>query len=433
MLQLTDLPFAADIHPQAQPAQRLTWDSREAGPDTAFVALDGENMHGNQFTQQALDQGAPFVLTDLDLPRAVRVPDARAALYAWAQQQRRLSPLVVGITGTAGKTTAKSYVAAALQAHYLPVFNTPNAIACFLVEFGASARPLVVEMGIDRLGEMQALVDLVRPDTGVITSIGAAHLEALGDIDTVAREKGYILPAQQGHTTQGPYSQGLVSQQAAKWFPGQPTYGFDGATYAGENLHITPQEANFTYQGVPITLPYASRVQAEAAVLGLRLAEQYGLAVHEAAERLRRVNVPAGRYRVLPGRFTIIDDTYNASPLSMQVALEALGRFPGRRISVLGRMLELGAGEQALHTEVGQVARRQADVTFGVGQFAAQLGERAFDNTLELLQALKAELQDGDVVLLKASRGLSMSPSERAAAGVGLDSVVAALQEWRGE
>lgn len=423
MLSLSNLPFAAHIHPEARPAARLTWDSREAGPDTAFVALDGEKMHGNAFLQQALERGAPFVLTDQDVPRAMRVDDARAALYAWAHQQRAKNPLVVGITGTAGKTTAKSYAAAALDAHYLPVFNTPNAIACFLVEYGASPKPLVVEMGIDRLGEMAELVDLVRPDIGVITSIGAGHLEALGSVDNVAREKGNILQGKAG----------LVSMQAAQWFPTQPTYGFEGASYAGEGLHITPQQATFSYKGVPVTLPHASRVQAEAAVLGLALAEQQGFDLRSAAERLGRVEVPAGRYRVSEGRFTIIDDTYNASPLSMQVALEALGRFTGRKISVLGRMLELGAGEADLHAEVGQHARQHADLTYGVGELAALLGERTYASNTELLAALKQEIRDGDTVLLKASRGLSMTLPQRDAAGVGLDSVVRALEAWRAE
>lgn len=192
------LPFAATVHPQARPAARLTWDSREAGPDVAFAALPGEKMHGNRFVEAALDAGAPFVLTDLDVPRAVRVPDAWAALKAWAQAERAKNRRVVGITGSAGKTTAKAYAAAALDAHFMPVFNTQPAIACFLIECGASDRPLVVEMGIDRPGEMAELMELVRPDVGVVTAIGPAHLEQLGSVENIAREKGEILRGVRG-------------------------------------------------------------------------------------------------------------------------------------------------------------------------------------------------------------------------------------------
>ncbi|TSA87329.1 UDP-N-acetylmuramoyl-tripeptide--D-alanyl-D-alanine ligase [Deinococcus detaillensis] len=421
MLSLTDLPFAAEIHPQARPAARLTWDSRQAGPETAFVALPGEQMHGNAFVNQALERGAPFVLTDLNVPRAVRVPDARDALFAWATAERRHNSLVVGITGSVGKTTAKSYAAAALDAHFMPVFNTLPAIACFLLEFGRSGSPLVVEMGIDRPGEMRELVDLVRPDVGVITSIGAAHLEALGSVAGVAREKGVILEA----------ARRLVSQQAAEWFAGVDTYGFEGASFAGQHLTVNAEGASFTFGDVAVNLPHASKVQAEAAVLGLALAEQAGLDLRRAAERLSVVSVPGGRYRVLAGRFTVIDDTYNASPLSMKAALEALSTFGGRKISVLGQMLELGEDERAMHAEVGTLSRQHADLTYGVGPFAELLGERAFASVPPLLEALRAEVRDGDVILVKASRGISWTPEKRLAEGVGLDSVVDALLELR--
>ncbi|MGY2895801.1 UDP-N-acetylmuramoyl-tripeptide--D-alanyl-D-alanine ligase [Deinococcus sp. UYEF24] len=426
MLDPHALPFPATVHPEARPARRLTWDSREASPEVAFVALPGEATHGNRFVQSALDAGAPFVITDLDLPRAVRVPDAQAALFAWAHAERAKNALVVGITGTAGKTTAKSYAAAALEAAYLPVFNTQPAIACFLIEHGAaepgaSGRPLVVEMGIDRLGEMTELVDLVRPDVGVVTSIGAAHLDGLGSVENIVREKGEILSA----------AFSLVGMQAGPFYPGAATYGFEGATFAGEHLHLDEFGATFSFRGIGVQLPRASRVQAEAAVLGLALAERAGLNLEAAAARLAEVEVPGGRYRVLPGAVTVIDDAYNASPLSVGVALDALAQFPGRKIAVLGRMLELGETEAELHAGVGAEARRKADLTYGVGKFAGLLGEHAFQTVPELLAALLPELKRGDVVLVKASRGISYTPGKRLQEGVGLDTVVAALLEWR--
>lgn len=415
------LPFEAAVHPEARPAARLTWDSRTASPEVAFVALPGESMHGNQFVQRALDAGAPFVLTDLDVPRAVRVADAQAALFGWARAERAHNPHVVGITGSAGKTTAKAYAAAALNAHFMPVFNTMPAIACFLIEHGRSARPLVVEMGIDRLGEMAELVELVRPDVGVVTAIGPAHLEQLGSLETIVREKGVILRGVRG----------LVGAQAAPYYgadyPGVDSYGFGDVSIAGNDLELTPSGARFRFDGVPVELPLASRVQAEAAVLALALAREAGLELAGAAHRLSAVQVPGGRYRVHPGRFTVIDDAYNASPVAVRAALEALGSFPGRRISVLGRMLELGETERALHAEVGALARQAADITFGVGAFAVELGARAHRTVPELLADLLATVQDGDVILVKASRGISWTPERRAQEGVGLDVVVEAL------
>ncbi|THF85792.1 UDP-N-acetylmuramoyl-tripeptide--D-alanyl-D-alanine ligase [Deinococcus sp. KSM4-11] len=422
MLDPRAVPFAATVHPQARPAKRLTWDSREVNADTAFVALPGERMHGNGFVPQALEAGAPFVLTDLDVPRAVRVPDAQAALFAWARSERAHSPLVVGITGSAGKTTAKAYVSAALDAYSMPVFNTMPAIACFLVQYGRSQQPLVVEMGIDRLGEMAELVDLVRPDVGVVTTVAPAHLEQLGSVEAIAREKGVILQGRRA----------LVGAQASPFYPGVDTYGFgEGLTFQGEHLTVTPHAARFSFRGIQVLLPLASRVQAEAAVLGMRLAQEHGLALVDAAVRLTTVRVPGGRYRVHPGRFTVIDDAYNASPVAVSAALEALQGFNGRRISVLGRMLELGDTERELHAQVGREARERADLTFGVGGFAAELGDRAHATVPELLADLLPEVRDGDVVLVKASRGISWTPEKRAQEGVGLDVVVAALLQQR--
>lgn len=428
MLDPRSLPFSAQVHAQARPARRLTWDSREAGPDTAFVALPGEKMHGNSFVEQALAAGAPFVLTDLDVPRAVRVDDAREALFAWARSERAKSPLVVGITGSAGKTTAKSYAAAALDAHFMPVYNTMPAIACFLIRHGASQKPLVVEMGIDHIGEMAELMDLVRPDVGVVTTIGPAHLEQFGTVETIAHEKGQILTARRA----------LVGSQAAPYFPGVESYGFGDVTFRGEALELSPQAARFRFGGMGVILPLASRVQAEAAVLGMVLAREAGIALADAAVRMSAVEVPGGRYRLHPGRLTVIDDAYNASPVAVRAALDALHALKpegaaGRRISVLGRMLELGPTERELHAEAGAYAREQADLTYGVGEFAHELGERAFATVPELLADLLSEVRGGDIVLVKASRGISMTPEQRLGAGVGLDVVVQALLERRGD
>lgn len=418
MIDPSDVPPPAQTAPNARPAQRITWDSRRVDSETAFAALSGERTHGNQFLHEALSKGAPFVLTDQNVPRAVRVPDATAALRAWGRAARdRTAAPVVGITGSVGKTTAKAYVAAALAGRSMPVFNTLNALACFLLEESGGNAPLILELGIDRVGEMTELMALTAPDIGVVTAVGEAHLEAFGRVDVIAHEKGGIL--------RSPF--GLVSAQAARWYPGVPTYGFGGADFAGEGLALSPSGASFFYGSVSVTLPGASGVQAEAAVLGLALAEHLGLNLKEAAGRLTTAEVPSGRFTVHPGPFTVIDDAYNASPLSVTAALDALTAYGGRRIAVLGRMLELGPGERELHAQVGLHARTAADLTFGVGTYAAELGEAAFPGTRELLPALLAAVRPGDTVLVKASRGLSWSPEKRAQEGVGLDDVVAAL------
>ncbi|PYE56281.1 UDP-N-acetylmuramoyl-tripeptide--D-alanyl-D-alanine ligase [Deinococcus yavapaiensis] len=408
---MIDPNIFSTAHPDARPAQRITWDSRLVDEATAFAALAGERMHGNAFISQALDRGAPFILSNLDVERGVKVDDATTALRQWARATRdRLGVPVVGVTGSVGKTTAKTFAAAGLGGVTTPGnLNTLNAIACFLLEHGESREPLVMEMGIDRVGEMRELVDLVAPSVGVVTVIGESHLEAFGSRAVIAREKGVILEAPGK----------LVGEAAAaEWYPGVPSYGFgQAASFRGEALQVSPSGATFSFRGVDVQVPNGRRPEAEAALLGMILAEMHQLDLSAAATRIGRANVPGGRNRVLPGAFTIIDDAYNAAPTSMRAALDALAVREGRRIAVLGDALELGPTAPKLHREVGEYARSKAHLTFGVGEFGALLAERSFDSREALIEALLAEVRAGDVVLVKASRG------------VGLDVVVEALKE----
>ncbi len=406
-------------------ANRITFDSRQVDAQTAFVALAGEHEHGNRYILQALERGAPFILSDQpNVKRGVQVPDARAALRAWARSARdSYHAPVVGITGSAGKTTAKEYIGAALEGYYTPGnLNTLDAIACFLLEFatGDSLKPLVIEMGIDRVGEMLELMDLVAPDIGVITAIGEAHLEALGDLAGVAREKGGILRAT---------GLGLVSTRAAEYFPNVPSYGFETATFSGQNLQPTAagDALTFAFAGVSVVVPSSSPIVAEAAVAAMSIAQTLGLDLERAASSIVHVNVPGGRFRVqkypwglgsAAGEITFIDDTYNANPISMRAALEALSSFPpnlsqnpnprGRKIAVLGDMLELGPDSDLFHAQIKTFAQTHADLVLSTGAKAALLSENPFPDHTTLAQHLQPLLQTGDVVLFKASRGVKL-------------------------
>ena len=387
----------AQIHPHARAAQSITWDSRLVDEHTAFVALQGETAHGNDFVHGALERGAPFVLSTLELERGVQVSDARATLRSWARSQRDTHPsVVVGITGSAGKTTAKEYVGAALGAYFTSGnLNTLDAIACFLLEHAGCTEPLVVEMGIDRIGEMAQLMALVAPDIGVITAIGEAHLEFFGTLETIAREKGGILSAP---------LLGVVNARASHYFPGVPTYGLERATFVPE---VNSLELN--YGGMWLELPSSSPVVREAAVLGMVLAEQLRIPLGDAAGRIAGVEVPGGRWRVLErGGIRLIDDTYNANPISVQAALEGLSEYSGRKIVVLGDMLELGPHSRTLHHETGKVALGVADKVFSLGEFREELSTNPFQDAQELIQALLEDLKPGDTVLFKASRGVRL-------------------------
>lgn len=408
MIDPHQFPFDAKSHPEARPAQRITFVAQDCDENTAFAALQGATRHGNEFIAQALERSAPFILTDQDVERGLQVEDATIALRSWARHQRDLhQQAVIGITGSAGKTTAKEYVCAAVDGVATPGnLNTLNAIACFLLEHaGQTDAPLVVEMGIDRIGEMQELMDLVSPDYGVVTAVGEAHLEFLGTVENVGREKGGILNARK---------LGVVSQRCAKHYPGKPTYGMEQGTFQGKNLTFEPSQSHFQFMGDAVTVPTTSQVVAEAAVLGLGIAVDLGIPVREAAERIRNVDVPGGRFRVHNGIVTLIDDTYNANPISMRASLENLKHYTGRKLAVLGDMLELGQDAAEYHRSIGAYAQQFADLVFSVGQFAEQLSAHPHPDMLGLIQTLKNEVRAGDVVLFKASRGVKLEQAVNA-------------------
>jgi UDP-N-acetylmuramoyl-tripeptide--D-alanyl-D-alanine ligase len=404
-------PIGANIAPDALFARAITFDSRACDEHTAFGALPGEKAHGNDFIAAALEKGAPFVISDRSGPRHATVPDPTSALRWWARRRRdRSGAFVVGITGSAGKTTAKEYVAAALEAGRTPGnLNTLNAIACYLLSSDLVGVRQVIEMGVDRLGEMTELVALVGPDFGVVTAVGPAHLQALGSVEAVAAEKGVILEGRPG----------LVSEQASPYYPSVPSYGFgSNATFRGEALGFQGDALSFHYQGVPVRLATPSTRVAEAALLGLVLAERQGIDLQAAAARLEAVSVPGGRMRFSEGRITLLDDSYNANPLSVRAALESLTRLKGRRVAILGDMRELGENAARYHAEIGAEAGRTASVVVAVGEHATTLAEAAaaqgasttaLPDAAAALGVLDEVVRDGDAVLVKASNSIGLA------------------------
>ena len=402
--------LGAIIAPDARPATRITFDSRFVNETTAFAALQGENAHGNDFIAAALELGAPFVLTDQAVPRAVRVPDATVALRRWARLWRDSSgATLIGVTGSAGKTTAKELIATALEIGCTPgSLNTLNYLATYLLNDLKPHSQHVIEMGIDRIGEMDKLMALIRPDIGVITSVGPAHLEFFGSLETIAFEKGQILQAPAG----------IVSSGLAQRYPDATSYGFEAhATYLGHDLEHTDVSSSYIYAGQRVTIASPSHKVAEASVLALALAERFGAPLSAAIQRLERVVIPGGRMRIERGRYTLIDDTYNANPLSVTAALETLERQHGRRIAVLGDMRELGPDAPRYHFEIGKFAARATQRFIAVGRHAgdylsgahsAGLEGLAFTNADAATTALLDLLEPNDVVLVKGSRAVGL-------------------------
>lgn len=413
--ELLTLGLATAVADDASAADGIVFDSRDAGPQRAFAALPGGQNHGREYIASALALGSPFVISDQPGARVVVCPDPTLALHRWATNRRRQTGArVVGITGSAGKTTAKTFVAAALRAGSPPGnLNTPHALACHILNTFTSGSREVLELGIDHVGEMQQLLALTEPDIGVITAVGQAHLDQLDSVEVVSREKGLILAGRPG----------FVHEDSAAFYPYLPgpsrvTYGFGpGAERRGFLVASSGAAVTFGYRGLRVELPTPSLAVASAAVLALALAEDAGLDLAEAAERITQAQVPGSRMRVQVGRFTLLDDAYNANPLSMKAALQSAGRFPRPRLAVLGDMKELGKEAEARHSELGLAAGGVFDHVIAVGEWADVTAEsarqagvtaEATTDAAEAIAAVLPLLSNGCAVLVKGSHSLGL-------------------------
>ena len=388
--------------PQAAPAADLRWDTRALAPGDAFVALPGARTHGNAFLEEAVAKGAAFLLTDRPHPKAVVVPEAYPALIRLGRALRERFPgEVIGVTGSVGKTTTKETIAQGLGlAAPEGNLNTPPALTRFFLHLtpGPGA---VVELGIDRLGEMDDLLALANPTLGVLTAVAPAHLEGLGSLEAVAAEKAKLL----AHAALKLAEHGLAERLGLE----AETYGFhEAARFSGRDLTLLPEASEFRYQGLRVRLPYPGRGVALAA---LAVAELLGRPVAEVAERLAELKLPFGRMELLKrGPYRVLFDAYNANPASLAAGLEALARQPGRKLAVIGEMKELGEQALAYHREAAKRTAQVADIPIFVGGYAEAMAEAAGGHAAHDLKEaealLKSLLRPGDTVYLKASRAL---------------------------
>lgn len=415
-------------------------DSRRVAPGSLFVALRGERFDGHEFVNQAMAAGASAALVETGrLPAGVpgvEVEDTLSALGALAGFHRRsIQAPVVAITGSSGKTTTKDMTAAALGPGTHAAtrsYNNEVGVPLTLLEAPEGATAVVVEVGSRGVGHIAALAPLIGHRVAVITNVGPAHLETFGDLDTVARAKWELVEAlDRSGVAVLPVEAPLPHRASGPVI----TFGEDAA--ADVAVHGVELDRwgrpSFTVshhgRATAVTLPLAGRHQAlnAAAAIGAALALEVGL--EEAAGRLAATTPSPWRMEVVErktdaGLVVVVNDAYNANPDSMQSALRTVAAMPGRHLAVLGRMLELGAGEAEFHRQIGREARslgyaaviivgEDPGIAEGFGQGAVsaadpEQGRRELDRLL----------RPGDVVLVKASRAVGL---EQMADAIGRD------------
>jgi UDP-N-acetylmuramoyl-tripeptide--D-alanyl-D-alanine ligase len=436
-------------------------DSRQTIPGSMFVAIPGEKMDGHDFVGEAFKRGASFALIQRDVDASFRTLDLRSVSSAdtllgydlvsplclrventiTALQQiarfwrRKLDLRVIGITGSVGKSTTKEIVAEVLSTRYRTLkspgnLNNEIGLPLTLMRLGPGYQCAVLEMGFYVPGEIAFLCDTALPQVGVVSNVGTVHAERAGSQEAIARGKAELVqalpPAPEGvailnfddpwvrrmeeKTKARIFFYGL-SPEADLWADQVVGLGLEGIRfrlhYQGETLHVK----------IPLIGRHSVHTALRAAAVGLAEGMNWqeileGLSQGHTQLRLAAVRSSSGAL--------LLDDTYNASPESMLAALNLLDELDGRKVAVLGDMLELGPYERGGHEMVGLRAAQVADVLLTLGERAHIIADAArrtgggkvtiieFDELEPLVEWLTANLAKEDVVLIKGSHGLRM-------------------------
>jgi UDP-N-acetylmuramoyl-tripeptide--D-alanyl-D-alanine ligase len=425
-----------------RPVRGAAVDSRLVNRGELFVAVPGERTDGHAFLDQAIAAGAAAVLITRPLAddatlgdvTVVRVADAVAGLGAVAAGwRRRFDPIMVGVTGSIAKTSTKEAVAATLASRFRTLRNEGNhnneiGLPLTLMRLGPDDEAAVLEMGMYVGGEIADLAAIARPDIGVVTAVQPVHLARIGSIEAIEAAKGELLEAlPPGGTAILNADDPIVRRMGGRSAARSLTYGFaSDADIGAESVASAGLDGmRFTVRigttRQPLSIPTLGRLSVHNALAGVAVGHAIGLSIDEMAAGL--ASGWTAPHRIQPirvGGVTLIDDTYNASPRSVVAALELLAGLPGRRSAVLGEMLELGDTSEAGHRLVGEAAARTVDRLVVVGDGASEIAAGAEAAGMPLSQIIRVSdvdvavevigprLRDGDVVLLKASRGVAL-------------------------
>ncbi|MCM1182449.1 MAG: UDP-N-acetylmuramoyl-tripeptide--D-alanyl-D-alanine ligase [Roseburia sp.] len=422
-------------------AAGVVLDSRQVGAGYIFIATKGERVDGHSFIDRVFESGAMGVICEKapETPKGayILVKDSFQALKDVAEYYRRqLDIKVIGITGSVGKTSAKEFIASVVSRAFRTLktegnFNNEVGLPLTVLRIREDCEVAVLEMGISDFGEMHRLSKIARPDICVITNIGQCHLENLGTRDGILKAKSEIFDFMnaQGSVCLNGDDNKLAAITEVK---GQKPLFFGmeqgNAVRATDYVHIGPEGSRVTIHinaDIPVSFTATIPLPGEHMVYNALAAAAVGLILGMTAKQiqagLEAVEPVGGRSHVIRTEsFTIIDDCYNANPVSMKAAIDLLAQIAqSRRVAIMGDMFELGGQERRLHREVGEyAAESNPEVIICVGGLCRDMADGArsversessvyyFKDKAELLTQLKELLHTGDTVLVKASHGM---------------------------
>ena len=423
-------------------------DSRECEAGDLFVAVIGKNLDGHRYIEQAVKNGcSALMVSDCDfITDAVKSADVSIikvedTIYALgelaAYYLESLDVKRIAVTGSVGKTSVRDMIYYVLSEKYncgrnIKNYNNLIGLPLSIFMFDSSLEAVVLEMGMDRFGEIDRLAEIVKPDIAVITNIGMAHIENLGSRQGIFQAKmeitehikerngkqGVLIFADDGEfltkeTTRGDYRQISVGKD------GKSDYIISSVDDSGiEGIQFTLEHCR---RNSRIRVPVPGIHNAVNSSIAIAAGGVLGVSPEEAQNGLNKVKLTGSRLKLIDGKSVrVIDDTYNASPDSMKSAVRvlAVSRCSGRKIAVLGDMLELGDESERQHFGVGVFAANQdIDILVAGGKDASEIARGASEGKLntvyfkekdEFIREMGSIISSGDLILVKGSRGMRM-------------------------
>ena len=408
-------------------------DSRKIEDGYLFVPMKGARVDGHSFIPQVMEKGALCTLSEQPLAKPytyILVDSCKQALKSLAEHYRKsLDIKVVGITGSVGKTSTKEMIASVLSQKYNVLktegnFNNEIGLPLTIFNIRKEHQVAVLEMGISDFEEMHRLAKMARPDICVITNIGLCHLENLIDRDGILKAKTEMFDYAQ------PNAKFILNGDDDKlitvknWDGYKPLYfglSTDFAAFADDIRSLSLQGTSCTLhlgnQSIQTIIPIPGHHMVYNALAGALVGQELGLNAAEIKAGIESLTPVSGRNNMIAtDSLLIIDDCYNANPISTKASLDVLATADSRKVAILGDMFELGEKEKELHYEVGKhAAEKEIDLVICIGELSRETAKGAscsnttvyhFDTKADFLEKANTLLQKGDAVLVKASHGM---------------------------
>ena len=412
-------------------------DNRKIEKDYLFIPMVGARVDGHDFIPDVFKAGALASLSErrLDSPAGpyILVKDTKLALKQIAREYRmQLDIPIVGVIGSVGKTSTKEMISSVLQVKYKVLktegnFNNEIGLPLTICRITDEHQVAVVEMGISDFGEMHRLGDIAKPNIVVMTNIGQCHLEFLKDRDGILRAKTEVfehIPSD-GLVILNGDDDKLVSADTLgleKVFYGLNGQEINAKNVAPKGLAQTSATISIAGQEYDVVIPLPGSHNVMNALAAAAVGHKLQLTGDEIVKGLSKAETIAGRNNIISiGDITIIDDCYNANPVSMKASIEVLGKAPGRSIAVLGDMGELGDDERKLHFEIGEALEaNHIGYVFSVGQLSEEINKSLsqtnsscmahhYSSVDIMLEDLLPIVRGGDTILVKASHFMNFS------------------------